>query len=214
MNLACTEDEYPVLKHSFKFAVKCASVAAGVVVGAPGTAVITNWAYQAALAEFNVIPPDKSAELETIVAVVDNAKKNGELIVFTPGCFDNLHPGHVHLLQAARQKGDVLIVGLNSDASVKRLKGDKRPLIPCVQRIKMLEALSCVDLIVVFDEDTPEKLIRIIKPDLLVKGYEYYTENLSQLPGAQFVIENGRGVLFVKMLEGYSTTKLEAKKLE
>ena len=95
------------------------------------------------------------------------------ITVFTNGCFDLLHVGHVHLLQFARDQGDRLIVGVNSDASVRRLKGPGRPIVPCVERVSMLCALRGVDRVVVFDEDTPERLIAALRPDVLVKGPDW-----------------------------------------
>jgi D-beta-D-heptose 7-phosphate kinase/D-beta-D-heptose 1-phosphate adenosyltransferase len=209
--IACRPDEYDFAWYRFRMAAKMASIGASAVVTKPGTAVLHEWEYEAALSEQCVTPPLKSVDLETAVAVIETSKTYGEEVVFVNGCFDGLHPGHLHLLQEARRMGDTLVVAVNSDESVKRLKGDKRPLIPCEHRVKMLEALQCVDLVIVFDEDTPEKVIKAVKPDLLVKGEEYYSEDLSTIPGAEFVVENGRGVLFVSMLKGYSTTKLEEK---
>ena len=95
------------------------------------------------------------------------------ITVFTNGCFDLLHVGHVHLLQFARDQGDRLIVGVNSDASVRRLKGPGRPIVPCVERVSMLSALRDVDRVVVFDEDTPERLIAALRPAVLVKGPDW-----------------------------------------
>ena len=127
-----------------------------------------------------------------------------ETVVFTNGCFDILHRGHIEYLTEAREQGDCLIVGLNSDASVKRLKGDSRPVNCQEDRALMLAALESVSYVILFEDDTPEKLIRSIKPDLLVKGGDYTPE---QIAGADFVMKNGGSVLTVPFVQGYSTTK-------
>lgn len=130
----------------------------------------------------------------------------GKKIVFTNGCFDILHPGHVDYLSQARDKGDFLVLGLNTDDSVRRLqKAPERPVNPQEARALVLAGLAAVDLIVLFDEDTPEALIRFLKPDVLVKGDDY---SVDRIAGAPFVIENGGQVLTIPFLEGYSTSKL------
>ncbi len=129
-------------------------------------------------------------------------------VVFTNGCFDLLHPGHVDLLLRAAELGDVLIVGINTDASVQRLKGPHRPLIDEAGRAATLAALHCVDHVVCFDENTPARLIEHIGPDVLVKGADY---NTSQIAGADFVRKRGGQVLSLPLLVGYSTTSLIEK---
>ncbi len=129
-------------------------------------------------------------------------------IVFTNGCFDLLHPGHLQYLAEARALGDILIVGLNSDASVQRLKGAHRPINTEQARALMLAALVVVDAVIVFDEDTPLALIDLIKPDILVKGGDYSIETIV---GAQEVLSNGGAVKVLSFLEGYSTTMIEQK---
>ncbi len=126
-------------------------------------------------------------------------------VVFTNGCFDLLHPGHIDLLRRARQLGTRLIVGINSDESVRRIKGDGRPFIPQDDRTELLSALLFVDEVVVFDEATPENLIRSIKPDVLVKGGDWKT---SEIIGADFVLENGGEVHSLPLMEGYSSSKI------
>jgi D-glycero-beta-D-manno-heptose 1-phosphate adenylyltransferase len=126
-------------------------------------------------------------------------------IVFTNGCFDILHKGHLALLSEAAEKGDILIIGVNSDASVKRLKGDLRPVNDETFRSQMLASLSIVDAVVIFDEDTPLQLIRTIQPDVLVKGGDY---NVNDIVGAEDVIKNGGSVDVIPFLKGYSTTEL------
>jgi rfaE bifunctional protein nucleotidyltransferase chain/domain len=126
-----------------------------------------------------------------------------EKVVFTNGCFDILHAGHVRYLAAARSLGDRLVVGLNSDASVKRIKGPKRPVAPQDDRAEVLSALAAVDAVTFFDEDTPEALIGMLLPDILVKGADWPVEKIA---GAKAVIEHGGAVLTVPLLEGRSTT--------
>jgi D-beta-D-heptose 7-phosphate kinase/D-beta-D-heptose 1-phosphate adenosyltransferase len=134
---------------------------------------------------------------------VDAWRANGETIVFTNGCFDLLHPGHVHLLNRARDLGRRLVVGLNADASVMRLKGAGRPILNERDRAAILGALDCVDLVVIFEEDTPERLIVRLKPDILVKGADY---RLEQVVGREIVEAYGGSVRLIEVIEGYSTT--------
>lgn len=126
-------------------------------------------------------------------------------VVFTNGCFDVLHRGHVTYLAAARDLGDCLVVGLNSDASVKRLKGENRPINNENDRALVLAALSFVDHIIFFEEDTPKELIEQVKPDILVKGGDYRIEDIV---GADFVTKNGGQVLTIPFVDGYSSTKI------
>lgn len=144
-----------------------------------------------------VISADQLAELKKYLA---NKK-----IVFTNGCYDIFHSGHVANLQTASQFGDVLVVGINSDCSIKKLKGASRPICDLESRIKILEALSCVDYIVPFDDITPIELIRALSPDVYVKGADYNDRNL---PEAEVVESNGGVVKFVPIVEGVSTTGL------
>jgi D-beta-D-heptose 7-phosphate kinase/D-beta-D-heptose 1-phosphate adenosyltransferase len=132
-------------------------------------------------------------------------RSGGRSVVFTNGCFDLLHPGHVHLLKRCRELGDVVFVGLNTDASVRKLKGRGRPLFNLKDRIALLEALSCVDWVVPFEEETPAELIRAIVPDVLVKGGDYVP---GTVVGRSVVEENGGRVEIVPLLEGYSTSAL------
>lgn len=129
-------------------------------------------------------------------------------VVFTNGCFDVLHYGHICYLLEARKLGDVLVVGLNSDESVRRLKGPTRPVNGEKERAFVLAALACVDYVVVFEEDTPEELIKIVRPDVLVKGGDYAIENIV---GADFVQRNGGVVTTIPFVEGFSSTRIIAK---
>ena len=126
-------------------------------------------------------------------------------VVFTNGCFDVLHRGHVTYLAQARDLGDCLVVGLNSDASVKRLKGENRPINNENDRAYVLAALSSIDYIILFEEDTPKNLIEQVKPDILVKGGDYQIDNIV---GADFVLKHGGQVLTIPFVDGYSSTKI------
>lgn len=130
-------------------------------------------------------------------------------IVFTNGCFDILHLGHVHYLSAAKDLGDILVIGLNSDDSVKRLKGENRPMNTQYARALLLAALQFVDFVIVFDEDTPLNLIQQITPHVLVKGGDYKIEDVV---GADWVMAHGGKVEIVDFVEGYSSTNLIKKK--
>ncbi|MDQ6994344.1 MAG: D-glycero-beta-D-manno-heptose 1-phosphate adenylyltransferase [Mariprofundaceae bacterium] len=132
-------------------------------------------------------------------------KKDGQRVVFTNGCFDLLHPGHITYLQDAQHLGDVLIVGLNDDASIQRLKGSSRPINPLHDRACMLSALRSVDRVVAFSEDTPLKLITHLMPDILVKGGDYTVDSIV---GAKEVMQSGGEVRVIPFLEGYSSTRL------
>lgn len=132
----------------------------------------------------------------------------GERIVFTNGVFDLLHRGHVEYLEESAALGDHLVVGINSDDSVRRLKGEDRPLTPAKERAELLEALACVDLVVTFDEDTPERLIGEIAPDVLVKGGDWA---LDRIVGRELVEGRGGKVLNVPLREGLSTSALLAR---
>lgn len=129
-------------------------------------------------------------------------------MVFTNGCFDLLHPGHVSYLRAARALGDALIIGLNSDISINKLKGPSRPVVPEFDRATVLEALESVDAVVVFDEDTPIRLLREVKPAVYVKGGDYRVEDL---PEAEVAAEIGAEVKILPFETGYSTTALIEK---
>ena len=132
-------------------------------------------------------------------------KNKRQCVVFTNGCFDILHLGHIDYLEKAKLKGDKLIVGLNSDNSVKKLKGNQRPINSVITRSKMLAALEFVDIVIEFDEDTPLILIKSLLPDILVKGGDYTKENIV---GADSVLTTGGTVEIIEFTEGYSSTKL------
>lgn len=152
----------------------------------------------------------KIIDFNAIEKFVGELKQNGQKIVFTNGCFDVLHIGHIQYLAEAKKLGDKLIIGLNSDASVKRLKGESRPINPQVARAKTLAALFFVDAIILFEEDTPENLIRKVSPDVLVKGGDY---TLDTIVGAGFVTANGGLVTTLPLVDGFSSTKIIKKLL-
>lgn len=133
------------------------------------------------------------------------ARKSGLSIVFTNGCFDIVHPGHVHLLRAARSMGDLLIVGVNTDDSVRRLKGEGRPVNGLPGRLKVLSEFRSVDYLVPFPEDTPLELIKTLIPDVLVKGGDYSEDSVV---GSGFVTGNGGTVRIVPLLEGFSSSRI------
>ncbi|NMC32222.1 MAG: D-glycero-beta-D-manno-heptose 1-phosphate adenylyltransferase [Veillonellaceae bacterium] len=132
-------------------------------------------------------------------------RRANRTVVFTNGCFDILHAGHVRYLTAARALGDILIVGLNSDDSVRKLKGENRPVNPAADRAEVLAALRAVDHVVVFDEDTAEELVRRLQPDIYVKGGDY---SLDRLPESAIVATYGGRTILVPMVEGRSTTNV------
>lgn len=135
-------------------------------------------------------------------------KRNGRRIVFTNGCFDLLHPGHIGSLEQARALGDALIVGLNSDASVRQLKGAGRPVLPERERAEILAALECVDAVVIFDERTPREIIARLLPDVLVKGADWAGD---QIVGREEVEAAGGSVVSIPVVPGYSTTEILRK---
>ena len=147
----------------------------------------------------------KLKSLHALLKKVRSARRRGERVVFTNGCFDLLHVGHTRLLEKAKRLGDVLIVALNSDRSVRRLKGPRRPVNPEKARAEVLSALAAVDFVVFFSERTPETLIRKIRPDILVKGGDWEKKDIV---GREFVESYGGKVYLFPVVKGYSTTKL------
>ncbi len=145
---------------------------------------------------------------EQISETLSAWRAKGEKIVFTNGCFDLLHYGHLHYLAQARDLGDRLVIGLNSAGSVRRLKGPKRPINDELTRTHMLAALAVVDAVVVFEEDTPINLIRHVLPDILVKGGDWKPE---QIVGSDVVLAQGGQVFSLPYIDGYSTTNIEQK---
>ena len=150
-------------------------------------------------------------KIKTLPELLDEMtewRKAGEQVVFSNGCFDILHLGHIDYLEKASQLGTKLIIGINSDVSVKRLKGAQRPVQPEEARARMLAALAFVDAVVLFEEDTPLRLIETLRPHILVKGDDYTVENIV---GAEVVLNSGGAVKTIPLVKGYSTTKIIEK---
>lgn len=148
---------------------------------------------------------EKLIEKENLDNIIKKLKSENKKIVFTNGCFDILHAGHVRYLKESKKFGDILIVGLNSDVSVKKIKGESRPINPEMDRAEVLAGLEAVSYIVLFDETSPVKLLEEIKPDIYTKGADYTVETL---PEAKTVLSYGGKIEFIKFLEGRSTTKI------
>lgn len=146
--------------------------------------------------------------LEETILRFGPEKRNGRRVVFTNGCFDLLHPGHLSILEQARALGDLLIVGINSDSSVRRNKGAGRPVLPELERAEILAALECVDGVLIFDEPTPREVIAGLLPDVLVKGGDWPAD---QIVGREEVEAAGGRVVLVPVLPGYSTTEILRK---
>lgn len=148
---------------------------------------------------------EKLIEKEKLDNIIKKLKSENKKIVFTNGCFDILHAGHVRYLKESKKFGDILIVGLNSDISVKKIKGESRPINSEMDRAEVLAGLEAVNYIVLFDETSPVKLLEEIKPDIYTKGADYTVETL---PEAKTVLSYGGKIEFIKFLEGRSTTKI------
>lgn len=149
----------------------------------------------------------KIKTLAEIKKVIRDFQIDGRKVVFTNGCFDLLHAAHVNYLREAKDNGDILVVGLNSDRSVKSIKGDKRPLVPEGERALMLAALKCVDFIVLFDDKDVVSLLSEIAPDVYIKGGDYTIDTINQKE-RKVVEDNGGKIVIVKGYDGYSTTNL------
>lgn len=191
-------------------AVELANAAAGVVVGRLGAQAVTVSDLQYALLQSHDFSAGILNEQELLLMIAA-ARSRGEKIVMTNGCFDILHVGHVDYLSKAKALGHRLIVAVNDDDSVRRLKGDERPLNPVMARMKLLSALSCVDWVIPFSEDTPARLVAAVQPDILVKGGDY---RIDQIAGHDVVLKNGGAVLTIPLVDGFSTTKLIEKMRE
>ena len=146
--------------------------------------------------------------LEESIVRFAKEKRNGQRVVFTNGCFDLLHPGHIESLQAARALGDVLIVGINSDSSVRSLKGPARPVLPEQERAEILASLECVDAVLIFPELTPQRVISLLLPDVLVKGGDWPGD---RIVGREEVEAAGGKVVRIDIVPGYSTSKILEK---
>jgi D-beta-D-heptose 7-phosphate kinase/D-beta-D-heptose 1-phosphate adenosyltransferase len=187
--------------------VELANIAAGIVVGKLGTATVSGPELRRALAAEGHSGRGVMSEEQLLAALAD-ARAQGEKVVFTNGCFDILHAGHVGYLEQARRLGDRLIVAINGDASVTRLKGEGRPINPVERRMAVLAGLEAVDWVTSFDDDTPERLLEVFKPDVLVKGGDY---NKEQVVGWQIVESYGGQVRSLDFLDNCSTTAIVEK---
>jgi D-beta-D-heptose 7-phosphate kinase/D-beta-D-heptose 1-phosphate adenosyltransferase len=147
----------------------------------------------------------KIKERKELLRIIKNLKAKGKQIVFTNGCFDVLHLGHVRYLEEAKALGDVLVVGVNSDSSVRKLKGPKRPILPEQERTEILSGLGCVDYITIFNEADPLKLITSLKPNLLVKGGDWTRE---QIVGREVVERSGGELVIIPFVKGASTSNV------
>ncbi len=186
-------------------AAALANIAAGIVVGKRGTATVSTGEIVAALTPFDGrTDPQKIFALETVLQLARSWREQGLKIAFANGCFDLLHPGHISLLEQARRSADRLIVGLNADLSIRRLKGPNRPVQSEVARATVLAAIKPVDAVVIFAEDTPINLIEALEPDVLVKGADYTVDTVV---GADLVIRRGGKVVLADLLTGHSTTE-------
>jgi D-beta-D-heptose 7-phosphate kinase/D-beta-D-heptose 1-phosphate adenosyltransferase len=192
-------------------AARLANTAAGVVVGKLGTATVSREELQHACDATAGTGEGKRLPLPTLLGELERLRAHGRRIVLTNGCFDLLHAGHVQYLQEARGLGEVLVVGLNTDRSVRALKGPKRPLVPETERAQVLAALACVDYVVLFDEPTPARLVAAVRPDVLVKGADYTGK---EVVGRDVVEAAGGKVALLPLLEGQSTTGLVQTILE
>ena len=192
---------------SFEEAVSFANAAASVVVGKLGAAIVSraeieNELYRSAQFDYKIL--DKQELLNKVFGLRDEGKK----IVMTNGCFDILHPGHIEYLSKARELGDVLVVAVNTDESINRLKGNSRPINKLNDRLTMLSSLQSIDWLIAFDQDTPADLISSVLPDILVKGGDY---KIDEVVGGDAVRANGGEVKIVDYIQSYSTSELISK---
>lgn len=194
-------------QHSEQEAISLANLAGGLIVQEEGTSLLDHQKLLKSYAQ-SIKPKAAIDTIDALMPYLNATKQAGQNIVFTNGCFDLLHYGHVSYLKAAKALGDLLIVGLNSDASCKRLKGPARPFNQEKQRKKLLEELKHVDYVILFDEDTPQQLIDAIVPNILVKGGDYQPE---EIVGYDTVTNAGGSVETLPFIEGFSSTKLAEK---
>ena len=196
---------------SLEDAAALANVAAGIAVSKLGTSTVSPEEIIEESGRGHRDSAIKVKNLDVLASLIMREKERGRKVVFTNGCFDLLHAGHVKYLQKARSLGDLLVLGLNSDASVRRLKGENRPLIDEEERAHLLAALDCIDYVVLFDENTPLRLIETLLPDILVKGGDYTREGVV---GHEIVESHGGRVELVEFVDGKSTTGIIEKILQ
>jgi len=197
--------------HGYVEAAKLANVAAGIEVMRVGVQPLSRDEIIRAIRHEHAIAADKMKTREELLGILDEHRRRRERIVFTNGCFDILHLGHAKYLEFARGLGDVLVVGVNSDRSVRKIKGPYRPICPENERAQMLAALGDVSYVVLFDEPTPETLIRQVRPDVLVKGEDWKEKGVV---GSEFVKSSGGEVVLAPLVKGKSTTDIIRRVLE
>ena len=149
--------------------------------------------------------PKIISDITKLKSLVSSLRQENKSIVFTNGCFDIIHPGHIYILEQAKSKGDILIIGLNSDLSIKSFKSQNRPICPETDRAYVLASLSCVDYIIIFNDDTPERLIIEISPDVLVKGKDYQGKFIA---GSEHMLANDKKIELVDIITGKSTSNI------
>jgi D-beta-D-heptose 7-phosphate kinase/D-beta-D-heptose 1-phosphate adenosyltransferase len=194
----------------FEDAARMANLAAGIVVGKLGTSTVSPAEIRTEFERRNNSAAAKILPRRELASLLEPLRRSGKTIVFTNGCFDLLHAGHVKYLQQARALGDILVLGLNSDTSIRRLKGDKRPLLDESERAQILAALDCIDYLSIFEEDTPLELIKVLQPNVLAKGGDYEPE---QVVGKDFVESYGGRLELIQFVGGKSTTSIIDKVL-
>ena len=190
--------------NNFEQAAQVANIAASIVVSKFGAATVTAEELTQGMLNYEY-PSSKLISRESLVKRIEDAHAKGKEVVFTNGCFDVLHKGHAHLLREAASLGDMLIVALNSDDSVSRLKGEGRPVNNLQDRAEMLSYFSSVDWVVSFEEDTPSELIKLLSPDVLVKGGDYSPD---EIVGSEYIKQQGGQVKVIPFVDGYSTSKI------
>lgn len=195
-------------KHPVGVAVEFANIAAGIEVTKVGAVSVTK---EEVLEEISAHTPSSSEKIKSLDVLLEELRREragGKVIVFTNGCFDLIHPGHISLLEFAKGQGDVLVVGLNSDGSVRKIKGENRPINSEEDRAKVLAGMESVDYILLFEEETPAEVVKKIRPDVLVKGEDWREKGVV---GREFVESYGGRCVLAPMLEGYSTTRVMEK---
>jgi D-beta-D-heptose 7-phosphate kinase/D-beta-D-heptose 1-phosphate adenosyltransferase len=190
---------------SVEDAVRLANLGAGIEVSKIGVTPVELWEIEQALAAEGGEAPSKVRSLTELGRILERERSAGQRIVFTNGCFDLLHAGHVQLLEQARGLGHLLVVGLNSDRSIRTQKGEGRPVLPADERARVLSGLAAVDHIVFFDEETPARLVEAILPDVLVKGRDYADK---VVVGREVVEGRGGRVVLLDLRPGASTTSI------
>ncbi len=194
--------------YSVEDALQLANIACGIEISRVGVSPVTREEIIARIKEVHHLVPGKIKTLAEIARIVEEARRRRQRIVFTNGCFDLLHIGHIKYLQFSKAQGDILILGVNTDESVRRLKGPSRPILDQTHRGQILSAIEWIDHIIFFDEDTPMELLKVVRPDVLVKGAQYSRD---QVVGADFVESYGGEIRLAPMVEGISTTDIVDK---